>query len=203
MLTMKKEELVKLGLDEETAEKIANASAEELKGFVPKSRFDEVNNAKKTAEDTVKERDQQIESLKSAGNVDDLKQQITTLQNENKAKDEAHAAELLKVRIDSDVEAALTEAKAKNHKAVKALLDLEKAELGDDGKVKGLREQIAALTKAEDSKFMFNAVTAPKMKGAKTGEDGIEDGDKGVDTSKMTYDELCAYLAENPEATLS
>ncbi|MBQ8616582.1 MAG: phage scaffolding protein [Clostridia bacterium] len=200
---MKKEELVKLGLDEETAEKVANASAEELKGFVPKSRFDEVNNAKKTAEDTVKERDQQIESLKSAGNVDDLKQQITTLQNENKAKDEAHAAELLKVRIDSDVEAALTEAKAKNHKAVKALLDLEKAELGDDGKVKGLREQIAALTKAEDSKFMFNAVTAPKMKGAKTGEDGIEDGDKGVDTSKMTYDELCAYLAENPEATLS
>lgn len=200
---MKKDELVKLGLDEETAEKVANASAEELKGFVPKSRFDEVNNAKKTAEDTVKERDQQIESLKSAGNVDDLKQQITTLQNENKAKDEAHAAELLKVRIDSDVEAALTEAKAKNHKAVKALLDLEKAELGDDGKVKGLREQIAALTKAEDSKFMFNAVTAPKMKGAKTGEDGIEDGDKGVDTSKMSYDELCAYLAENPEATLS
>lgn len=200
---MKKEELVKLGLDEETAEKVANASAEELKGFVPKSRFDEVNNAKKTAEDTVKERDQQIESLKSAGNVDDLKQQIITLQNENKAKDEAHAAELLKVRIDFDVEVALTEAKAKNHKAVKALLDLEKAELGDDGKVKGLREQIAALTKAEDSKFMFNAVTAPKMKGAKTGEDGIEDGDKGVDTSKMTYDELCAYLAENPEATLS
>lgn len=200
---MKKEELVKLGLDEETAEKVANASAEELRGFVSKSRFDEVNNAKKTAEDTVKERDQQIESLKSAGNVDDLKQQITTLQNENKAKDEAHAAELLKVRIDFDVEAALTEAKAKNHKAVKALLDLEKAELGDDGKVKGLREQIAALTKAEDSKFMFNAVTAPKMKGAKTGEDGIEDGDKGVDTSKMTYDELCAYLAENPEATLS
>lgn len=33
---MKKEELVKLGLDEETAEKVANASAEELKGFVPK-----------------------------------------------------------------------------------------------------------------------------------------------------------------------
>lgn len=199
---MKKEELVKLGLDEETAEKVASASAEELKGFVPKARFDEVNNAKKTAEDAVKERDKQIESLKSAGNADDLKKQIEILQADNKAKDEAHAAELLKVRIDSDVEAALTEAKAKNHKAVRALLDLEKAELGEDGRVKGLREQISALTKADDSKFMFNAVTAPKMKGAKTGEDGIEDGDKGVDTSKMTYDELCAYLAENPDAKL-
>lgn len=200
---MKKEELVKLGLDEETAEKVANASSEELKGFVPKSRFDEVNNAKKTAEDTVRERDQQIESLKSAGNVDDLKKQIETLQNDNKAKDEAHAAELMKVRVDSDVEAALTEAKAKNHKAVRALLDLTKPELGEDGKVKGLREQIAALTRADDSKFMFNVSAAPKLKGAKTGENGLEDGDKGVDTSKMTYDELCAYLSENPDAQLS
>lgn len=199
---MKKEELVKLGLDDETAEKVANASAEELKGFVPKARFDEVNTAKKTAEDQVRERDQQIEGLKSAGNVEDLKKQIETLQADNKAKDEAHAAELKQVRIDSDVEAALTEAKAKNHKAVKALLDLEKAELGDDGKVKGLREQITALTKADDSKFMFDAVTKPKMKGAKTGENGKEEGDEGVDTSKMTYDELCAYLAENPEVTL-
>ena len=38
---MKKEELVKLGLTEEDAEKVAKASEEELKGFVPKSRFDE------------------------------------------------------------------------------------------------------------------------------------------------------------------
>lgn len=199
---MKKEELVKLGLDEATAEKVAAASAEELKGFIPKARFDEVNEAKKTAEATVKERDQQIEGLKSAGNVDDLKQQIQTLQADNKAKDEAHAAELKKVRIDAAVESALTEAKAKNHKAVRALLDLENAELGDDGKIKGLHEQLTALTAAEDSKFMFDTVTKPKMKGAKTGEDGNEDGDKGVDTSKMTYDELCAYLAENPDAKL-
>ena len=34
--TMKKEDLVKLGLDEETAKKVADASAEELKGFIPR-----------------------------------------------------------------------------------------------------------------------------------------------------------------------
>jgi hypothetical protein len=41
---MKKEEFVKLGLDEETAKKCEAASTEELKGYIPKARFDEVNN---------------------------------------------------------------------------------------------------------------------------------------------------------------
>ena len=202
---MKKEELLKLGLDEETAEKVANASTEELKNYVPKSRFDEVNTAKKTAEDNVKARDQQIETLRtSAGMADDLKKQIETLQADNKRKDEEHAAEMKALQIDNAVSSALTAAKAKNLKAVKALLNLENAELADDGTVKGLADQIKALTEAEDSKFMFDS-TKPKMKGAKAGENGTDDGDdsKGKDTSKMSYDELCAYLAENPDAKLN
>lgn len=200
---MKKEELLKLGLDEETAEKVANASGEELKGYVPKSRFDEVNTAKKTAEDTIKERDKQIETLRtSAGTVDDLKNQIATLQADNRAKDEKHAAEMKQLQIDNAVNSALSAAKAKNLKAVKALLNLENAELADDGTVKGLDAQIKALTEAEDSKFLFDSAK-PKMKGAKTGENGAEGGDNPVDTSKMSYDELCAYLAENPDAKLN
>lgn len=202
MLTMRKDELTKLGLDDATAERVAAASAEELRGYVPKSRFDEVNTAKKAAEEQVRERDEQMESLKAAGSVEDLKGQIAALQADNKAKDEAHAAELRRVRVEADVEAALTEAKARNHKAVRALLDLEKAELGEDGKVKGLREQIAALAKGVDSGFMFQTVTKPSFKGAKTGEAGAEDGDRGVDTSRMSYDELCAYLAQNPDVKL-
>lgn len=38
---MKKEQFVALGLTEEQSEKWAAASAEELKGFMPKYRFDE------------------------------------------------------------------------------------------------------------------------------------------------------------------
>lgn len=200
---MKKEDLLKLGLDDETATKVAAASSEELKTYVPKFRFDEVNTAKKTAEDLVKERDQQIETLRtSAGATEDLKQQIATLQAENKAKDEQHAAEMKALRVDSAVNAALSKAGAKNLKAAKALLDLENAELAEDGSVKGLDDQIKALTEAEDSKFMFGS-PKPKMKGAKAGEQGAEDDDQKVDTSKMSYEELCAYLAENPDAKLN
>ena len=197
---MKKEEFVKLGIDEETAKKLETASLEELKGYIPKARFDEVNTAKNTAEALVKERDGQLETLKnSTGDVEAMKQQIATLQADNKAKDEAHAAEIKQLKIDNAVEAALTGAKAKNNIAVKALLkDLDKAELLEDGTIKGLAEQIEALQK--DADYLFDTKNSVKVKGAKPGEAGNEGGDKGVDTSKMTYSEMMAYLAENPDA---
>ena len=41
---MKKEDLMKIeGMTDDLATKIAEASAEELKGYIPKTRFDEVN----------------------------------------------------------------------------------------------------------------------------------------------------------------
>lgn len=200
---MKKDEFVKLGVDEETAKKLETASQEELKGYIPKARFDEVNNEKKKLELDVRDRDGQLESLKnSTGDVEALKQQIATLQAENKTKDEAHAAEVKQLKIDAAVEAALVGAKAKNSTAVKALLkDLDKAELQEDGTIKGLAEQIEALQKSDD--YLFEAKESKKkMKGAEPGEAGNEDGDKGVDTSKMTYSELAAYMAEHPDAKI-
>ena len=200
--TMKKEDFVKLGIDEELAKKCEEASMEELKGFIPKSRFDEVNNAKNTAEALVKERDEQIETLKnSTGDVTALKQQIETFQADNKAKDEAHAAEIKQLKIDFAVDTAISNAKGKNAKAIKALLNLENAELDEDGTIKGLAEQIENLQKSEE--YLFEAKdTKTKVKGAKPGETGKDDGDGKVDTSKMTYSELAAYMAENPDAKI-
>lgn len=200
---MKKEDLVSLGVPEDVAEKVANASAEELKGYVPLSRFNEVNESRKHAEDSVKERDKQIEGLKaSAGDADKLKADIERLQKENKDKDTAHAAELKQLRIDNAVETALTIAQAKNLKAAKALLDLTNADLDDTGKVKGLAEQIEKLKGADDSKFLFETVGQPKLKGAKSGEPGVDDGDGKPDFSKMSYEELAKYLEQNPDAKL-
>lgn len=201
--TMKKDDFVKLGIDEETAKKCEAASLEELKGFIPKARFDEVNNEKKNLEAAVSERDKQLDTLKnSTGDMETLKKQISDLQAENKTKDEAHAAEIKQLKINSAVETALISAKAKNTTAVKALLkDLDKAELADDGTVKGLADQIAALQKSDD--YLFEAKESKKkIKGAEPGEAGNEDGDKKVDPSNMTYSELAAYMAEHPDAKI-
>ena len=202
--TMKKEDFVKLGIDEETAKKCEAASQEELKGYIPKARFDEVNNEKKKLELDVRDRDSQLETLKnSTGDVEAMKKQIETLQADNKAKDEAHAAEIKQLKVDTAIDTALGNAKAKNKIAVKALLkDMDKAELDADGTIKGLAEQIEALQKSDSYLFDTNGTGKAKVKGAAPGESGNEEGDKGVDTSKMTYSELTAYLAENPDAKI-
>jgi hypothetical protein len=201
---MKKEEFVKLGIDEETAKKCEAASQEELKGYIPKARFDEVNNEKKKLELDVRDRDGQLETLKnSTGDVEGMKKQIEDLQAENKKKDEDHAAEIKQLKVDNAIEAALTGANAKNNVAVKALLkDLDKAELADDGTIKGLAEQIEALQKSDAYLFDTKETKKTQVKGAKPGESGNEEGDHGVDTSKMTYSELAAYMAEHPDAKI-
>ena len=165
---MKKEEFIALGIDEELAEKAAEASANELKGFIPKARFDEVNNAKAQLEKDVAIRDQQIADLKKI-DPEKLQEQIDALTQQNADAKAKYEANLKAQKIDAAVTLALTNAKAVNVKAVKALLDLDKADIDEDGTVKGLDEQIKALQDAEDSKMLFQSQT-PKLRGFKPGE---------------------------------
>lgn len=149
---MTKEELMALGLTEEQAAKVL----EGYKGYVPKTRFDEVNEAKKKAETIVAERDKQLEALKKAsGDAEALKAEIAKLQDENKAVADRYKADLKALLVNSIVERDLFKAGAKNIKAAKALIvDLDKAEL-DGENVKGLADQIKKLQEDEGSKFLF------------------------------------------------
>lgn len=169
---MKYEDFIKLGLSEEDAKKAAEASQEELKAYIPKSRFDEVNESKKQLEKDIASRDEQLEALKKI-DAEGLKAEIERLQGENKAAQEKYEADMKQVQIDNAVEKALLGAKAKNIKAVKALLDLEKAELDGDS-IKGLDEQLKKLQESEDSKFLFDVQTSNKQqfKGFKPGDAG-------------------------------
>ena len=199
---MKKEDFVKLGIDEESAKKCESAVAEMLKGYIPKARFDEVNTAKNSAEALIKERDKQLEDLKkSTGDAEALKKQIETLQSENKAKDEAHEAEIKQLKIDTAVEAALISAKAKNSVAVKALLkDLDKAELLEDGTIKGLADQLAEIQKSDS--YLFEAKESKKqMKGATIGEtkDGLPEEMTIEVFRKMSPTERYNYSISNPD----
>ena len=200
---MTKEKLLEWGLTEEQATKVM----EGLNGsFVTKARFNEVNTELTAAKNTIKERDTQLETLKKAsGDTKALQDQITQLQADNKKKDADHAAELKNLKISNAVELALTGAKAKNNTAVKALLAafLEKAELADDGTVKGLDDEIGKLTKGEDTAFLFDTSGTAKFKGAKAAEKSDPHNQPtGDDLSKMSYDELCKYMEENPDAVL-
>lgn len=203
---MTRKQLEDLGLTKEQADSVMKING------------DDIENAKGTAATEIKnlqteveglktqvgDRDKQLETLKaSAGDNADLKKQIEDLQTENATAKATHESELNQLKIDFAVEKALTGAKAKNITAVKALLDLKDAKFDKEGNVKGLAEQIEKLTSDEGTKFLFEAQKQQQnFKGFQPGASAQQKPGAEVDTSKMNYDELCAYLAENPDANL-
>lgn len=148
---MTKEILMKMGLTEEQATKVLEAHTTTINGkYIPKERFDEVNTKVKQLETSVSERDKQLDDLKkSTGDVEALKNQIQTLQNDNKTKEEAYKVELSNLKKNNALDLALTGAKVKNSKAIKALLDDGKIKLKDDGTLEGLTEQLEAIKKSD------------------------------------------------------
>jgi len=117
--------------------------------FIPKDKYNEVAEAKKKLEADLQGRDAQLEELKkAAGTSEELKKQIETLQAENKKAGDEWQAKLSKMQLDFALERALTTAKAKNPKAVKALLDLEKVKL-DGEQLLGLDDQLKELQKSD------------------------------------------------------
>ena len=170
---MKKEDLMKIeGMTDDLATKIAEVSAEELKGYIPKTRFDEVNEAKKNAEALVKERDKQLEDVKkSTGDNEELKKQIEQLQESNKAAKAEYEENIKRVQKENIDTLLLTEQGAKNVKAVIALLDAVDGKLeGDDYKAARLA-QIQALQKSES--YLFNIKNSePKASGATPANSG-------------------------------
>lgn len=204
---MTRKELEDLGLSKEQVDAVIkingadienakNVSAAEIKSFET-----EVSGLKTQISD----RDKQLETLKAtAGDNEALKTQIADLQAENIKNKEVHESEMTQLKIDFAVEKALTGANAKNIKAVKALLDLTDAKLDKEGNVKGLQEQIDKLVGDESTKFLFEVQqqTQQQFKGFQPGVSSETKPGTNVDTSKMSYDELCAYLDANPNTTL-
>lgn len=151
---MEREFLKGLGLEKDAIDKIMAENGKDIE--LEKGKVKDIQSQLVTANNTIKERDKQLETLKnSPDNPETLKQQIQQLQDDNKAKDEAHQKEIKELKINSALEKALTNAKAKNAKAVQALLDLgDDVELNEDGTIKGLDEKIKALKKSDA--YMFN-----------------------------------------------
>lgn len=196
---MTKEQLITLGVSEELATKIAGESKKELEGYIEKSRYSELEAEKNQLTESQKTLTKQLEEVKkNSGDNAELKKQIEEMQNINKAKEKEYTDNLVKIKLDNAVEIALMSSGAKNSKAVKALLNLEKAVLGEDGKITGLEEQIKALKTAEDSSFLF--AETPKVKGANPAGNPSKGGN--VDFKNMTYSQIEKYLAENPGAKI-
>lgn len=194
---MTKEQLVALGLGEELAIKVAEESRKELEGYVERAKYLELETEKNQLAESNKSLTKNLEEVKkNVGDNEELKKQISDIQEAQKAKDKEYADNIKKIRLDNALDIALMGAGAKNNKAVKALLNLDGAKIGEDGKVVGLDEQLKALKDASDSSFLFEVTPTPK------GGNPAGNPEKKVNFNEMTYSQMEKYLAENPGAKI-
>lgn len=186
---MLKEKLTEIGL---TDEQIKDVMANIAENYVLKEKFDKLNSQLETANAELETKNKELEEF-SKVDVDGLNAEIKRLQEENKANMVANETVIKKLKIDNAVEKALINAKARNPKAVKALLELDDAEL-EGNSIKGLDKQIKKLMEAEDSSFLFeNSNKHVELTGIRP-SDGISCTKNKED---MTYTELCAYYENN------
>lgn len=135
-------------------------------------------------------KDMDIDGIKKA--ADDWKETA------EKAKADADK-QISQMKFDYALSAALTGAKAKNTKAVKALLDMDGLKFNDnDGKIVGLDEQLAQIKTDNDYLFESDEPAPEFVKGTNGGSGSVG----GKKPSEMTYTELCDYMAQNPGAEI-
>ena len=177
---MNKQQFLDLGLTEEQATKAEAESKKELETYVPKTRFNEVNDTKKDLEKTIKERDTQLETLKkSTGDNEELKKQIETLQADNKKKDDDYQEQIKELQISNAIKLAITD-KAQDADLVASLFDKSKLIVGDDGKITGLEEQLKVIK--EGKPFLFKEDTQQQQQ--------QQNNFKGVEPSNSNKNEL-------------
>ncbi|WIL37543.1 phage scaffolding protein [Kurthia sp. YJT4] len=187
---MNKEQLVALGLSKEQADKVVEGFGK----MIPKSRLDEkiaeVNDYKQQLAD----RDTQLADLQSKANGnEELQAQIQALQQQNEQAKAEYQQKLDKKDFDFALTEALRDAKAKNPKAVKGLLNIEGIKLEGD-KLIGLSEQLDALKQSDD--YLF---TSDKLKGGTPPQGGTPPAITKEQFASMSYMEKVDLYNEDVE----
>lgn len=137
--------------------------------WFPKVKFDEANQARKQAEDALKDRDKQLEDLKkSTGDAEALKQQIAQLQADNKTAKEKHEAEAKNLRTETALKLKLAGKVHENALSnVIAEFNKEIIELDDNGEIKaGFDDQFKSLQESKGFYFVPES-PGPSFKGFK------------------------------------
>lgn len=162
-------EWLKTILGDAYTEEIDKKVSEEIgKNFVARADFNTKNEELKTATGTIKSLQDAAKAYEGV-DVKGLQQKITDLQGK-------YDTDLAALRRDNAIDLALAGSHARNAKAARALLDLEKVTY-QDGKLSGLEEQMTALRK--DNPWLFDGTTTADTGGehgcsGDGGQDGVE-----------------------------
>jgi len=151
--------------------------------FVRRNRLNEESDKVKELRSQLQDYDTQIEDLKKHADASsELQDKIKEIQDAKKEEVESLNNKLRQKTLDNEVEKELIKRKARNPKAVKALLDNDTIKLEEDDSIIGLSEQLDKLQESDD--YLFESDEAKKKK--KAGEDFSKEQDfSGNDESEL------------------
>lgn len=135
------EELIRLGLTEAQATEVEKAQREELKGYIPKVRFDEINN--------------ELKDFKKI-DIDGLRSQVSALEAEKSTLTEKAANDLNALKLDYILQGKLRDYGAKNIKSVMPHIDVSTLKLGDNDTIDGIDDVLNGLKTSAETGFLFD-----------------------------------------------
>lgn len=158
--------------------------------FIPKVRFDQVNEQAKEYKKQVGERDTQISKLKDEyKDVDGLKEKVEKLELDNKTQKEGYEKQLNDISFNNALEKALGVFNVKDKVSVMAHIDKSKLHL-DGESITGLKGQIEPLKTSHD--FLFEK----EIKGTSSFNTGGESGEHKENNTEHIATRLAKQHAE-------
>lgn len=197
---MKREFLKNMELTDEQIDAIMAENGKDVNGL--KERVNSLTAEKDGLQSQLTERDTQLKDLKGkVKDSDELTTEIEQLQKANKEAKDKYEADLTAQQKSFLVDKALTNAGARNAKAVSSLLDLDSVEV-KDGQLTGLDDQLKALRESDG--YMFKEDPQPSESQPQggvriTGGQPKPESAPKIDMAHASYQEIKEFKEAHPD----
>lgn len=161
---MKREELTALGLDGIQTDKVMELYGQGVEKHKQAAASEKARADGLQAQ--LAQRDQDLASLtEKAQGSDALSAQLEEMKTQYAAERQNLEQQLAQNKLDNGIAVALMQSQARDVAAVKAMLDLSKVAVGEDGTVTGLSDQLEALKQEKAWAFGGEQLTQYTPKG--------------------------------------
>ena len=161
---MKRDFLKNLGIeDKDIIDKILDENSADIGRA--KGELDTYKTRVTDLENDVKAKDTEITTLKGqVGDTATLNQKISQLETDKTNLTNELNTKVTQIQKEHAIEGSIRDAKGKNIRAIRALLDDTKITF-ENGELSGISEQLTALASAEDSSMLFGDTQPPAPTG--------------------------------------
>ena len=194
---MQREFLQNLGLSDEQVQAVLiqhGKSTNEIKGKLAQAEEQVAD-----LQNQIGDRDKQLKKLeKATGDNQELAQEIDKLRKENEQRSKDFQVKIAEQAKDFAIGNALRDAGAKNVKATRALLDLDKVSVGEDGQLFGITDQLEELQKTDAYLFTPKQEEKQEKSPVSLFAGGNPSSNIAKDPKNMSLDEQTALYRKDP-----